>query len=420
MIIRLANRIRQGIPLAIAFCLLASCNPTPGWDPSSSTTYEARTPTEETITPTSTSAPTPTEADFASILPIECIHLSNDHSRSAIHPTSEHDVATGPPDARMNIVAYINAENPDSIAAVPALLKFQANHSNDTRLAFRYKPIRGSAKGELAARAIEAGRHYGSEWAMLVLIITGHPEWASLSIDDFEAWLAQKAGTLAIDPTEFNTLLSGGETAKAISTSSQETSASIVPRTPFIIVNNKEMTLGNRSPSLDEIYRLVLLEDRQFATCPEVTVDPNTTYQAVLHTTRGAITINIITNWAPLTTNSFIFLARSNWYDNVPFFNVLPGISAITGDPSGTGYGTPGYITTRELTDVRASAGLITMAPSGPDHNSSQFSILLSDDPELYSSYDNNTAIGKITGGLNTARGITEDDTLLSVTIHDD
>jgi hypothetical protein len=47
---------------------------------------------------------------------------------------------------------------------------------------------------------------------------------------------------------------------------------------------------------------------------PEMTIDPDAIYQAILKTDKGDIRIELFTDLAPDTVNNFIFLAREGFY----------------------------------------------------------------------------------------------------------
>ncbi|MDH3944770.1 MAG: peptidylprolyl isomerase, partial [Anaerolineae bacterium] len=75
-----------------------------------------------------------------------------------------------------------------------------------------------------------------------------------------------------------------------------------------------------------------------------MTIDPLKQYTATLVTEKGDIVIELFPEVAPVAVNSFVFLARNDWYDEVIFHRVIEGFMAQGGDPSGTGAGGPGYL----------------------------------------------------------------------------
>jgi len=154
---------------------------------------------------------------------------------------------------------------------------------------------------------------------------------------------------------------------------------------------------------------MIKLEDQQFSECPPVTVDPKTTYQATIETEAGDIVLELFPDVAPLAVNSFIFLAENDWFDDVTFHRVLPDFVAQTGDPTGTGFGNPGYSFGNEVSNnlIFDRAGLVAMANSGPDSNGSQFFITYAAAPNLDGGY---TIFGEVIEGMDVVGSLTPRD----------
>jgi cyclophilin family peptidyl-prolyl cis-trans isomerase len=136
---------------------------------------------------------------------------------------------------------------------------------------------------------------------------------------------------------------------------------------------------------------------KQYDRAPDVTIDLSTTYEAVLHTNHGDITIEFDAARSPQTVNNFVFLARDGYFDGVIFHRVVPGFVIQGGDPTGTGSGGPGYKFRDEIEGAgRYSRGTVAMANAGPNTNGSQFFICL-DDVGLPHAY---TIFGRVTDGM--------------------
>lgn len=56
----------------------------------------------------------------------------------------------------------------------------------------------------------------------------------------------------------------------------------------------------------------------------------------------GKIELELYPDIAPISTENFIKLASSGFYDGVTFHRVVPGFVIQGGDPTGTGAGGPG------------------------------------------------------------------------------
>jgi len=140
------------------------------------------------------------------------------------------------------------------------------------------------------------------------------------------------------------------------------------------------------------------LADRIYDECPPTVIDPAKKYTATLETTKGNIVIELYPDKAPVTVNSFVFLAREGWFNDIPFHRVIEGFVAQSGDPSGLGLGGPGYQYSNEISDLGFDqAGMVGMANAGPESNGSQFFITLDAVSQLNGSY---TVFGQVTEGL--------------------
>jgi cyclophilin family peptidyl-prolyl cis-trans isomerase len=139
---------------------------------------------------------------------------------------------------------------------------------------------------------------------------------------------------------------------------------------------------------------------------PAMQIDVNKSYEALLHTTKGDVRIELFAQQAPNTVNSFVFLARQRFYDGVTFHRVLPGFMAQTGDPTGTGSGGPGYRFRDEFSpSLRHDAeGVVSMANAGVNTNGSQFFITYAPTPHLN---DKHSVFGKVTSGMDVVRALT-------------
>ncbi|MBN2149470.1 MAG: peptidylprolyl isomerase [Anaerolineales bacterium] len=152
-----------------------------------------------------------------------------------------------------------------------------------------------------------------------------------------------------------------------------------------------------------------MLESRQFTECPAMSIDPNKQYLATLHLELGNIIIELFADKAPLAVNSFVFLARNGWFDGVTFHRVIPDFVAQAGDPTGTGFGGPGYAFRNEVSpDLKFDrAGIVGMANAGPGSNGSQFFITYAPAPELDGDY---TIFGQVVAGMDVLISLTPRD----------
>ena len=133
---------------------------------------------------------------------------------------------------------------------------------------------------------------------------------------------------------------------------------------------------------------------------PEMKIDKEKTYIATIETEAGTMVAELYPKIAPQTVNSFVFLAREGYYDNVIFHRVIPGFMIQGGDPTGTGSGGPGYQLPAEFNDTKHDRGVLSMArTSDPNSAGSQFFVMHDRAPHLDNKY---TVFGKVTKGLET------------------
>ena len=145
-----------------------------------------------------------------------------------------------------------------------------------------------------------------------------------------------------------------------------------------------------------------------YAERPELTIDPDKKYAAIIETEKGAFRIQLRPDLAIQTVNSFIFLAREGYYDGVTFHRVIPGFMAQGGDPTGTGSGGPGYSLPAEFSDVPYVRGTVGMARTAdPDSGGSQFFITFGEQTNLNGQY---TVFGEITEGMDIVDSLTPRD----------
>jgi peptidylprolyl isomerase len=152
-----------------------------------------------------------------------------------------------------------------------------------------------------------------------------------------------------------------------------------------------------------------LVGTKQYAAAPPIVIDVTKQYFATITMEKGGeFVIQLYPDKAPLTVNSFVFLARQGYFNGVTFHRVLEGFMAQGGDPTGTGSGGPGYSFANESNDLDFDkAGVVAMANAGPNTNGSQFFIMFGPYGLSESDY---TIFGQVISGMDIVNGITRRD----------
>jgi cyclophilin family peptidyl-prolyl cis-trans isomerase/protein-disulfide isomerase len=362
-----------------------------------------------------------TNSENASFPEMSCTAVSNGDAAKDSLPNSPYgavrvtDWARGPSDATITLVEYGDFQCETCRAFAETLAQLEAKYPDDLRVVYRHFPVIGSPeqplhdKAAAATIAAEAAGRQEKFWEMHDLLFAKQPEWLSLSVDEFGVWLLQQANELGLNTEEFNDDMHNqglAELAQAAWEHGQELN---IDTSPFILINGIPLTGPIDFYSMDAIIQLDLLAKRQFTICPPMQLEPGVNYTATLHTEKGDIVIELLPDMAPMAVNSFIFLAEHDWFDNVTFHRVLPGFVAQAGDPTGTGYGGPGYTFTIEPDASLAfdRAGLLAMANSGPTSNGSQFFITLGPAAHLNGQF---TIFGEVIQGMDVVESLTPRD----------
>ncbi|MGI6739947.1 MAG: peptidylprolyl isomerase [Brevefilum sp.] len=153
-------------------------------------------------------------------------------------------------------------------------------------------------------------------------------------------------------------------------------------------------------------------EKKRWTTSPEMVIDREKEYKAILHTSKGDITITLFAKQVPLTVNNFVFLAREGFYDGTFFHRVISNFMAQGGDPTGTGTGGPGYQFADEFDKnlKHDRPGILSMANAGPNTNGSQFFITHVATPWLDGKH---SVFGEVEAGMDVLLSIPERDPMV-------
>jgi cyclophilin family peptidyl-prolyl cis-trans isomerase len=310
----------------------------------------------------------------------------------------------------------------------PVLAQLEKKYPLELQVIFRQLPLYDiHDKALLAAQAAEAASDQGKFWEVYDLLYGNNNQWVSLTQDDFKSWLIEQSESIGLDPVSFQEKIFSQEIIDRVQRELEQSLQIGLSTTPFLLINGEIYNGPRDYQSFETVIQLILLGKRQFLICPEMIIDPIKQYIATLHTEKGDIVIQLYVDKAPITVNSFVFLARNGWFDNNPFSLVIPGFVAQTGDPSGTGLGGPGYLFENE-SDGSLSfdrPGVVGMVNAGENTNGSQFFITYGPQMDLNGRY---TIFGQVIEGIDVLSKLTprdpgtdpnppQGDLLISVTI---
>lgn len=140
---------------------------------------------------------------------------------------------------------------------------------------------------------------------------------------------------------------------------------------------------------------------------------------ATIETSRGAIRLELFADKVPKTVANFEKLAGDGFYDGLKFHRVIPDFMIQTGCPQGTGTGDAGYKFKDEFhPDLKHdSAGVFSMANSGPNTNGSQFFITHVATPWLDGKH---SIFGRVLEGQKVVDTIVQNDVMEKVTVSDE
>ncbi len=324
------------------------------------------------------------------------------------------DWMVGPEHPTLTIIWYGDFQCRACAQLAQALALLSREFPADLRVVYRFYPqVSASStaapaagtppalldKSALAEQAVMAAGKQGKFWSMQDLLYADQEAWLALDAPAFQDWLAARAADLKLDTARFAADLVSPEAVQKAAKDWQEGQAIGLPPPPALFVNGKLADYSLSYWNLSAVIRLTLLGEHQFATCPDMLINPAKRYVATLKTEKGDIVLDLFADRAPLAVNNFVFLTRQGWYTNLTFHRVLPGFVAQSGDPSGTGFGGPGYAFDNEIVPSLTfdRPGLLAMANAGPNSNGSQFFITYAPAHDLDGKY---TIFGQVVAGM--------------------
>ncbi|MBJ93068.1 MAG: peptidylprolyl isomerase [Rickettsiales bacterium] len=135
---------------------------------------------------------------------------------------------------------------------------------------------------------------------------------------------------------------------------------------------------------------------------------------AKVETNRGVLSFALLSKQAPVAVASFTRLAREGYFDGLLVHRVVADFVIQSGDPSGSGWGGPGYTLADEFGPLPFSPGSLGMARVEKDSAGSQWFVTHSAQPHLDGRY---TLFGQLFDGFDVLAQIRRGDRVKSVRI---
>ena len=390
------KRILSAGALLAAIAVLSACN-------GSNATAPAATATPAiSIVPQNTPAPTKPVV-VPPTLPVVPTPVGTPDIEKIINPQPD-DWTRGAISPTVTFIEWSDFQCPYCATLEPQLQRLLKDYPNDVRIVYRHFPlITIHDKAKLAAEATEAAGAQGKFWEMHDILFAKHDAWEKSTPVDFRKTLDEYAAQIGLDVKQFSSDLDSAKYEQKVLQAYSLAAQLGLNGTPFTLVNQNPWPQDLNYLSYNNLVGIVKLfaelPKKQFQDGPAMALETDKSYQATLKTDQGDIVIKLYADKAPFAVNNFLFLVHQKWYDGLTFHRVLSGFVAQTGDPTGLGYGGPGYTFANEITDLKFDrAGLLAMANGGQDNtNGSQFFITMAPQPNLDGKY---TIFGEVVSGM--------------------
>lgn len=166
----------------------------------------------------------------------------------------------------------------------------------------------------------------------------------------------------------------------------------------FISIKKNKSSERIEAKNHSKEIRSYKIGERKYSQEPDIQIDENKEYNALVRTNKGEFKIRLFVKEAPKTVNNFVVLARDKFYNGLLFHRVIRDFMIQGGDPNGDGTGGPGYKFKDEINNHKLVRGAVAMANSGPDTNGSQFFIVTKDKTEWLDG--KHTVFGEVVEGM--------------------
>lgn len=315
------------------------------------------------------------------------------------------DWINGPYDAPVTFMVYSEPQCPYCAQIEPILNALAERYPEDVRIVYRHRPFPETFhdKSILAAQALEAAGKQGKFQEFKDYIFETQGEWAPIPKGDFDGWLRGELDQFDLEAGQFFDDMYSDEIEQKIADAANSANGLGINGTPTLFVNGYKWPENERGLEIFSIYsQLLVSQEDEYDSCAPTVIQPGKQYAATITTTKGDIEVDLFADVAPFAVNSFVFLANEGWYDGLSFISTNE--FALTGDPSDTGYGGPGYAYLDELDEALTfeEPGKLSTFSLGPGLNGSTFFI----NKTTLEGQESRTVFGEVTSGMDVVNSL--------------
>ncbi|MBX7212668.1 MAG: peptidylprolyl isomerase [Thermoflexales bacterium] len=347
------------------------------------------------------------------------------------------DHILGNPAATTTMIEYADMQCPACSSFDPTLRTTFNAVSDTVKLVFRHFPLTTiHDKAFLASVALEAAQQQGKFWELHDVLYAKQGEWEKVAPAAFTDTLKALAKGLGMDEAKFVAGLGDPKNIARVQRDLDAALALNLSGTPTVMVDGRQ--ISTEVFARPDIVTTLKTYSKQRATYvayaaknpvkvgkPDQVSDGKAVYQVTLKTTKGDVVFDLDPKNAPVNMNAILYLAQKNYFNGTPVqINDAEVGAVVFGDPSGTGYGQPGFECENEVAPPGAFSLPGVVGLLGDETTSGvQFFITYSATEMLDGRF---TVIGKVTSGLDVLPKLTSPtsptdtvkaDSILTVTV---
>ena len=200
----------------------------------------------------------------------------------------------------------------------PLLKRLADAYPQEVQTVFRHFPLSSHPLAFLAAEATEAAGAQGKFWEMEEQIFANQQSFASQSETDFRKTLDQFAQTIGLDQSKFNSDLDSGKYKAKVQAAQDLATQLGLGGTPFLLVNGEAWINQVDYLSAENLAKVVDYYKKRYSQAPAMQIDVNKQYFATVKMVKGGeFVIQLYPDKAPVTVNSFVFLAKQGFFDQL-------------------------------------------------------------------------------------------------------